>query len=93
MQYDTPRPLEVPPPDARDSRVYADDPLVVQPPPEQRAFVDAYNRVGRPRITVFINRTMQGDIIPVQPNTPEVSIEKTRRSNTGVDLMSEPLTV
>ena len=34
-------------------------------PPEQRAFVNAYNRVGRPRIAVFVNRTLQGEIVPV----------------------------
>jgi hypothetical protein len=44
--------------------------LVSQRPPEQRAFVDAYNRVGRPRIAVFVNRTMQGEIVPVAHGTP-----------------------
>jgi hypothetical protein len=44
--------------------------LVSQRPPEQRAFVDAYNRVGRPRIAVFVNRTMQGDIVPVTRSAP-----------------------
>jgi hypothetical protein len=44
--------------------------LVNQRPPEQRAFVDAYNRVGRPRIAVFVNRTMQGEIVPVTRSAP-----------------------
>src|SRR3954452_21575186 len=36
---------------------FEDGPLVNQRPPEQAAFVDAYNRVGRPRIVVFMNHT------------------------------------
>jgi len=44
---------------------FNDVPLLNQRPPEQRAFVDAYNRVGRPRIAVFVNRTLQGDTVPV----------------------------
>jgi hypothetical protein len=44
---------------------FNDAPLVNQRPPEQRAFVNAYNRVGRPRIAVFVNRTLQGEIVPV----------------------------
>ncbi|HZL35719.1 MAG TPA: hypothetical protein VFC78_10455 [Tepidisphaeraceae bacterium] len=35
---------------------YDDIPLVTQQMPEQRAFVNAYNGVGRPRILVFVNR-------------------------------------
>ena len=31
--------------------------------PEYREFVEAYDRVGRPRIAVFVNRTLDGDII------------------------------
>ena len=44
---------------------FTDVPLLNQSPPEQRAFVDAYNKVGRPRIAVFVNRTLQGDTVPV----------------------------
>ena len=44
---------------------FNDVPLLNQSPPEQRAFVDAYNKVGRPRIAVFVNRTLQGDTVPV----------------------------
>ncbi len=49
---------------------YYDPPLVTQETPEQAAFVDAYNHVGRPRITVFVNRTLQGLTIPVNPAIP-----------------------
>src|SRR5262245_57145379 len=40
-------------PSATPTGGFDDPPLVTQRPPEQRAFVDAYNRVGRPRIAVF----------------------------------------
>jgi hypothetical protein len=63
---------------------YDDQPLVNQRPPEQRAFVDAYQQVGRPRIAVFVNRTLEGDILPVVPFEPEASIQHTRTATTGV---------
>src|SRR5688572_10319721 len=46
---------ELPPPP------YADVPLISQRPPEQREFLRAYEAVGRPRIAVFVNRTLQGE--------------------------------
>src|SRR2546423_12152513 len=67
-EYDESKPL---PDHARGSQVDAppfdDVPLVNQSVPEQRAFVDAYNGVGRPRILVFVNRTLEGEIVPVNP--------------------------
>ncbi len=42
---------------------YGDPPIVDQPPPEQAWFVNAYNQVGRPRLAVFVNRTLQGYVI------------------------------
>ncbi len=70
-----------------DAAVGFDDlPLLNQRPPEQRAFVDAYNRVGRPRIAIFVNRTLQGDIIPVNDDQPLASVEHTRRATTGVTI-------
>lgn len=42
---------------------FADPPLVRDRPPEQRAFVSAYNQVGRPRIAVFVNRRLDGSVI------------------------------
>jgi len=47
---------------------YGDEPLLVQRPPEQRAFLDAYARVGRPRLTVFVNRSLEGDIVDAKGN-------------------------
>lgn len=42
----------IPPP------AFDDAPLVTQAVPEEPAFVNAYNRVGRPRIAVVVNRTL-----------------------------------
>ncbi|MFN4242687.1 MAG: hypothetical protein ACK4PI_05570 [Tepidisphaerales bacterium] len=42
---------------------FVDPPLVRDRPPEQRAFVSAYNQVGRPRIAVFVNRRLDGSVI------------------------------
>lgn len=38
--------------------------LPTQPIPEAESFVDAYNKVGRPRIAVILNRTLDGKTIP-----------------------------
>jgi hypothetical protein len=59
-----------------------DDPVLLhQEPPEQPAFVDAYNRVGKPRVMVFVNRTVTGDLIPVNPTGPEITVQNTQQSN------------
>lgn len=80
------RPLNQEPPDPNAGRLYQDVPLVNERPPEQRAFVEAYNRVGRPRIVLFVNRTLEGQIIPVNPDEPVASVEHRRRSTTGVSV-------
>jgi hypothetical protein len=36
--------------------------------PEQAWFVNAYNQVGRPRIAVFVNRTLEGGVVLPTPN-------------------------
>jgi hypothetical protein len=43
---------------------FNDEPIVDQQPPEQPAFVDAYHRVGSPKIVLFVNRTLQGEVVP-----------------------------
>jgi hypothetical protein len=80
---------ELPPPP------FNDVPLVAQDTPEQRAFVDAYTHVGRPRIVVFVNRTLEGDLLPSNgaaaggsngvtgQNRNEVTIENRDRRETG----------
>jgi hypothetical protein len=41
---------------------FEDDPLVVQEAPEQPRFVAAYQAVGRPRLAVFVNRGLDGEL-------------------------------
>src|SRR5690606_10223713 len=67
-----------------DDRPFDDVPIISQRPPEQRAFVDAYNAVGRPRITLFVNRTLEGHLIPTVEHEPIVAVERTRRATTAV---------
>jgi hypothetical protein len=66
---------EIPPPP------FDDVPLVNQRPPEQRAFVEAYEAVGRPRILVFVNRTLEGHIVPV--GGQEAGAGTTARADNG----------
>ena len=68
VEYERPKPLpdqsqywetsEAPPPP------FDDVPLVTQRTPEQGRFEQAYRGVGKPRITVFVNRTLEGEIVP-----------------------------
>jgi hypothetical protein len=44
---------------------FYDEPLVVDVPPEARQFVEVYKQVGKPRIAVFVNRGLDGQILPV----------------------------
>lgn len=57
---------------------FNDVPLVSQDTPEQRAFVEAYNAVGRPRIAVFVNRTLDGTLLPVSDEDAHASIDRSR---------------
>src|SRR5882724_2563118 len=89
--HDPVKPL--PPQDAeRDFHPPFDDvPLVSQRPPEQPAFVDAYHRVGSPRITLFVNRTFEGNLIPLNPDDPIARAEITRRHGGASDTTSASL--
>ncbi len=64
------KPLPPQEPDDLPPPPFNDAPLVNQRPPEQDAFVDAYRHVGRPRILVFVNRSLEGQVLQVSPNTP-----------------------
>jgi hypothetical protein len=73
-EYDRPKPLperstlyerELPP-----EPPFDDVPLVSQKTPEQKSFEAAYRGVGRPRIAVFVNRTLDGEILPVANAEP-----------------------
>jgi len=59
------------PPQPRPGNDYPfdDPPLMSQETPEGPAFVDAYHRVGSPRITVFVNRSLDGSFDRGDGNT------------------------
>ena len=52
-EHDEMKPLPRPERRTELPRTYDDAPLVTQRPPEQKAFVEAYERVGRPRLMVM----------------------------------------
>lgn len=61
---------------------FYDAPLINQEMPEQREFVEAYNAVGRPRLVVFVNRTLEGELLPVPSDSPDnVTIDARDRKN------------
>ncbi|HEY7091226.1 MAG TPA: hypothetical protein VH518_24225 [Tepidisphaeraceae bacterium] len=57
---------------------YSDPPLVNQQLPEQSAFVDAYRKVGSPRIVLFVNRTLEGKIVPITTEKTRTTVDRTR---------------
>src|SRR5690606_6606318 len=65
---------------------FNDVPIGTQAAPEQAEFLKAYQDVGRPRITVFVNRTIEGDLIPVNAAEPDLAVQRTQRSTTGVSV-------
>jgi hypothetical protein len=78
-EHEAMRPL--PPPAFGDPSLqppFDDPPLVSQRPPEQR--------VGSPRITLFVNRTLQGQLVPVNPDDPLLTLERTRRASGDLTL-------
>jgi hypothetical protein len=70
-EYDRPKPL--PGPEDRGqagAAPFADEPLLVDVPAEAKAFVNVYKQVGKPRIVVFVNRGLDGQILPVTDAGP-----------------------
>jgi hypothetical protein len=63
---------------------FDDAPLVTQEFGEQGRFVEAYEAVGRPRIVVFVNRTLGGELLPVNDADPYVSVERRRTARGDV---------
>ena len=45
----------------------ADPAIVRQQPPEEPRYVQAYGAVNRPKLLVFVNRTVTGALVPVNP--------------------------
>jgi hypothetical protein len=63
---------------------YQDEPILEQRLPEEQAFLDAYNRVHQPRIAIYVNRTLTGQIIPPNPGGPIQTEEHTESATGGV---------
>lgn len=81
---DTPKPL---PPQIAEppAPAYEDAPLVDTRLPEEAWFVGVYDRVGHPRIAVFVNRTLDGNLIE-GGDVPLTRTETIRSSNGSVDV-------
>ena len=102
LRGDPEKPLPLPQNDAPPSPLpYNDPPLVNQAAPEQGAFVDAYQHVGSPRITLFVNRSLQGQIVQTDQGGPVAGVEhvqttngpvKIERNSTGLDPWGRPVT-
>ncbi len=88
-ERDSVRPL--PPPTAQVTQPpvpFHDEPIVEQALPQQPEFVEMYRKVGSPKITLFVNRTLQGDLLPVNANEPAASVVESRSSNGPVNVES-----
>ena len=77
---DDDRAAALPPP------TFDDVPLVTEAVPEQSMYVDAYTRVGQPRVAVFVNRTIEGHILPVDERRVTGGTNVTRESTGAVDV-------
>ena len=63
---------------------YQDQPLTYQRLPEEAEFIAAYNKVHQPRIAVYVNRTLQGQVIPANSGGPMQTTEHTETSTGAV---------
>jgi hypothetical protein len=61
---------------------FDDVPLVSQETPEQAQFIQAYTGVGSPRMSLFVNRTLEGQIVPTTEDRL-VSGKVVTRESTG----------
>ncbi|MDB5326445.1 MAG: hypothetical protein JWM57_2014, partial [Phycisphaerales bacterium] len=78
------KPLPSPDPAFANRQPYSDEPIVTMPPPEQAAFVNTYNQVGRPRMTLFVNRTLAGQIVPTNVGSPTGGTQRVREATGAV---------
>ncbi|MBC7785678.1 MAG: hypothetical protein H7144_17755 [Burkholderiales bacterium] len=67
---------------------FTDEPLITQVPPEQAVFVDAYAQVGRPRISLFVNRSLEGQIIPTNAGGRVAGVQNTRETDGAIKMES-----
>ena len=76
------KPLPKPTPEDLLPRPQFDDqPLISQEAPETPAFLVAYKAVNNPRIAIFVNRTLEGAVVPVNDKAPLATVEHTRKSS------------
>jgi hypothetical protein len=61
---------------------YNDVSILQQRLPQEQEFLDAYSKVNQPRIVVYVNRGLGGQVIPPNPGGP-VDIEEHTQSSTG----------
>ncbi len=47
----------------------ADPPIVGFQPPEEPRYVQAYDAIQKPKLVVFVNRTVTGELMPVGPSS------------------------
>lgn len=76
----------IPPP------AFDDVPLVTQGTPEEPMYLNAYAKVGKPRIAVFVNRTVEGQIIPVNDRKVLSGEERRIETRGNVDIDSRRTT-
>lgn len=74
----------LPPQTAVDDRPFPNEQIIKQELPGEGQFVQTYRQVGAPRIVLFVNRTLEGNIIPVTDQSPLVSVEHSRTATTGM---------
>lgn len=75
--------VALPPPPAPGT--FDDQPIVRDRPPETRAFVEAYNRVGRPRIAIYVNRKLDGELIAPAPLDSSTNVRVDRNARVDWD--------
>ncbi len=65
---------------------YDDSAILQQRLPQEQEFLDAYVKVHTPRIAVYVNRTLTGQMIPPNPGGPTETDERTQHSTGGVNV-------
>lgn len=72
------------PPGLSSAGPYQDEPILDQRLPEEAYFVSAYNKVHQPRLAIYVNRTLTGQIIPPNPGGPVQTVQHTQEATGGV---------
>lgn len=67
---------------------YSDEPILQQRLPEEEYFVNAYDAVHQPRLAIYVNRTLTGQVISPNPGGPLESTEHTQSATGGVSVNS-----